>query len=211
MQTASIYNRNFLLRRIHSLFGLLPIGAFVVFHLWENSQSRFGKAYYNEEVVGWLQGLNYLTLIEIFMIALPLIFHGGYGLLIIQETQSNWNRFPWLHNRLYWLQRISGIGLLLFLLIHVGWTRIWGIWQPEIKIDLFSHMQDLLSNPFTLLLYVTGLLLAVLHLCNGLWTMAISWGLTTSTDAQRYWFYFCLLLALILSFMGLHGIAGFLL
>lgn len=211
MQTASIHNRNFLLRRLHSLFGLLPVGGFLVFHLWENSQSRFGQAYYNEEIVAWLQGLNYLTLMELFLIALPLIFHAGYGLLILQGAAGNWNRYPWLHNRLFWLQRMSGIGLLVFLLIHVGWTRVWAIWQPGIKLDLFTHMQALLSNPFTLLLYVTGLLLAVFHFCYGLWTMAISWGLTTSADAQRYWSYFCLLLALLLGLTGLHGIAGFLL
>jgi succinate dehydrogenase / fumarate reductase cytochrome b subunit len=193
------------------VFGLLPVGVFLVFHLWENSQSRFGQAYYNKEVVGWLQSLNYLTLMEIFFIALPLIFHAGYGLLLIHDLRSDWNRYPWLHNRFYWLQRISGIALLLFLLVHVGWTRIWAIWQPEISLDLFSHMQALLSNPFTLLLYVTGLLLAVFHLCNGLWTMAISWGLTTSVEAQRYWFYCCMLLALLLGAMGIHGILGFIL
>ncbi|MEW7987760.1 MAG: succinate dehydrogenase [Candidatus Thiodiazotropha sp.] len=209
MRTASIDNRNFILRRLHSLFGLLPVGGFLIFHLWENSQSRFGQVHYNEQVVGWLQSLNYLTLLEIFVIALPLLFHAGYGLVIIHGAEGNWYRYPWLHNRFYWLQRISGIGILLFLVLHVGWTRIWGIWQPEIKADLFSHMQFLLANPITFLLYLTGLLLAVFHLCNGLWTMAISWGLTTSVDAQRHWFYFCMLLALTLSAMGVHGMLGF--
>jgi succinate dehydrogenase / fumarate reductase cytochrome b subunit len=209
MHTSSIHNRNFLLHRLHSLFGLLPVGAFLVFHLWENSQSRFGQTYYNQEVVAWLQGINYLTFIEIFVIALPLIFHAVYGLILLSGTQGNWNRYPWLHNRFYWLQRLSGIGILLFLLVHVGWTRIWGIWQPEISTDLFSHMQRLLSNPIILLLYLSGLLLAVFHLCNGLWTMAISWGLTTSVVAQRYWFYFCALFALLLSAIGIHGIVGF--
>jgi succinate dehydrogenase / fumarate reductase cytochrome b subunit len=211
MQTTSIHNRNFLLHRLHSLFGLLPVGGFLVFHLWENSQSRFGPTHYNQQVVGWLQGLNYLTFMEIFVIALPLIFHAAYGLTMIQGTQGNWKRFPWLHNRFYWLQRLSGIGILLFLVMHVGWTRIWGIWHPEISADLFSHMQHLLSNPITFLLYLLGLLLTVFHLCNGLWTMAISWGLTSSVDSQRYWFYFCSLLALLLSAMGIHGLLGFIL
>ncbi|MFC1325958.1 MAG: succinate dehydrogenase, partial [gamma proteobacterium symbiont of Ctena orbiculata] len=57
---------------------------------------------------------------------------------------------------------------------------------------------------------LSGLLLAVFHLCNGLWTMAISWGLTTSVEAQRIWFYFCMLLALLLGALGLHGMLGFL-
>ncbi len=208
--TSSIHNRHFLLHRLHSLFGLLPVGGFVIFHLWENSQSRFGQSHYNEQVVGWLQSLNYLTLVEIFVIALPLLFHIGYGFVILYGSRSDWNPYPWLHNRFYRLQRISGIGIVLFLILHVGWTRVWGIWQPDIRADLFSHMQSLLSNPVTFLLYLTGLILAVFHLSNGLWTMAISWGVTTSVEAQRYWFYFCTLLALALTAMGLHGMLGFL-
>ncbi|MBA1332593.1 succinate dehydrogenase, partial [Candidatus Endoriftia persephone str. Guaymas] len=61
----SINNRHFLLRRLHSLFGVAPLGFFLMFHLWENSQSRFGAEHYNEKVVGFLQGMNYLPFIEI--------------------------------------------------------------------------------------------------------------------------------------------------
>ena len=208
---ASIQDPHFLLRRLHSLLGLLPIGGFLLFHLWENSQSRFGAAHYNEQVVGWLQGLNYLTLLEIFVITLPLLFHAGYGLIIVKSGTGNLASFPWPANIRYSLQRISGIAILLFLIVHVGWTRLWGIWQPSIKADLFSHMQQLLSNPVLFILYLLGLLLSVFHLCNGLWSMAISWGLTTTPQAQRIWLVFCSLLTLLLFGLGLHGMVGFLL
>ncbi|MCU7811530.1 MAG: succinate dehydrogenase [Candidatus Thiodiazotropha sp. (ex Notomyrtea botanica)] len=210
MQT-SIHNPHFLLRRLHSLLGLLPAGGFLIFHLWENSQSRFGATYYNDQVVGWLQGLNYLVLLEIFMIALPLLFHAGYGLVILRSGQGEWRRFSWLHHRLYWLQRVSGVAILLFLLFHVGWTRIWAIWEPAIKLDLFGHMQALLIQPTIFLLYLTGLLLSLFHLSNGLWTMAISWGLTTSAAAQQRWLYICAGLFVLLTALGLHGMLGFVL
>jgi succinate dehydrogenase / fumarate reductase cytochrome b subunit len=206
---ASINNPHFLLRRLHSLLGLLPVGGFLVFHLWENSQSRFGAAYYNEQVAGWLQGLNYLQLLELFVIALPLLFHAGYGLVILHGGNLNWNRFPWLHHRLYVLQRLSGVAILLFLLFHVGWTRIWGIFYPAARADLFGHMQLLLTQPWIFTLYLAGLLLSVFHLSYGIWSMAISWGLTASALAQRYWFYLCCGLFLLLSAMGLHGMLGF--
>ncbi len=210
METASIANRHFLLRRLHSLFGLLPVGAFLMFHLWENSQSRFGGDHYNQQVVGWLQRLNYLALLEIFVIALPLLFHALYGLVIVYGARPEPGRYPYLHNRLYLLQRIAGVGTLLFLLVHVGWTRIWGIWEPGIKADMFGHMQGLLGNPLLLGVYVLGLLLAVFHLCYGLWSMGVSWGLTTTPEAQRRSFLLMMGLALALSAMGLQGIAGFL-
>ncbi len=206
---ASINNPHFLLRRLHSLLGLLPAGGFLVFHLWENSQSRFGAAHYNEHVFGWLQGLNYLLIMEICVIALPLLFHAAYGLVILRNGNDDWSYYPWLHHRFYLLQRLSGVAILLFLLLHVGWTRIWGLFEPAIKADLYSHMQGLLSQPTVFLLYLAGLLLSLFHLSNGLWTMAISWGLTTSVSAQRNWFYLCCGLFLLLSALGLHGMLGF--
>ncbi|MEJ2463812.1 MAG: succinate dehydrogenase [Candidatus Thiodiazotropha sp.] len=208
---ASINNPHFLLRRLHSLLGLLPVGGFLAFHLWENSQSRFGAEHYNDHVVGWLQGLNYLVVMEIFVIALPLLFHAGYGLVILRGGNRDWNRFPWLHHRFYFLQRLSGVAILLFLLFHVGWTRIWGIFEPTVRLDLYTHMQTLLSQPWIFALYLVGLLLSVFHLSNGLWTMAISWGLTTSAAAQRTWFVLCCGLFLLLSAMGVHGMLGFVL
>ncbi len=39
--------------------------------------------HYNVEVVGALASMNYLLFIEIFAIALPLLFHAGYGLAVL--------------------------------------------------------------------------------------------------------------------------------
>jgi len=209
--SASIHNPHFLLRRLHSLFGLLPVGGFLIFHLWENSHSRFGPTHYNEEVVAWLQGLNYLVPIEIFVIALPLLFHAGYGLLVLRSGDNDWGgRFPWLHYRFYWLQRLSGVAILVFLLLHLGLTRLWGLWEPAVRLDLFSHMQSLLSQPPIFLIYLAGLLLSVFHLSNGLWSMAIAWGLTTTAQAQQRWAYLCGGLFLLLIALGMHGLLGFL-
>jgi len=207
--SASIQNPHFLLRRLHSLFGLLPVGAFVIFHMWENSQARFGAEYYNVEVVGALASMNYLLFIEIFAIAVPILFHAGYGLIILGSGSPDVRRYTYLHNRLYALQRISGIGILLFLILHLGWTRIWAIWEPAIKANLFEHMQTLLSNPLTLAAYVLGLLLSAFHLGNGLWTMGISWGVTATVRAQWISFVFCMGLSLLVAAMGLHGLWGF--
>lgn len=208
--SSSIDSQHFLLRRLHSLFGLLPVGAFLMFHLWENSQSRFGAEYYNEKIVGWLQGLNYLPILEVFVIALPLLFHALYGIVIIRSGRSELQRYAFLHNRFYWLQRISGIGILVFLMIHLGWTRFLTILDPSLKLDLFGHMQTLLSSPLTLVIYVVGLFLAVFHLCYGLWSFAVTWGITTTPRAQEISFWLFMGLALLLAAMGIHGILGFL-
>ena len=209
--SASIANRHFVLRRLHSLFGLVPVGAFLVFHLWENSQSRLGAEHFNQQVVGALQELNYLPVIEIVLIALPLLFHAGYGLAVIGSGRAEPLHYHYARNRFYWLQRLSGIGLILFLLLHVGMTRVAGLIEPAIRTDLFGHMQAALSQPWLLALYLAGLLLAVFHLANGLSTAAIVWGLTTSANAQRRFGWFCALFGLLLAALGIHGLIGFLL
>lgn len=208
--TASIGNRHFVLRRLHSLLGLLPVGAFLIFHLWENSQSRFGAEHYNREVVEALQGLNYLVPIELLVIALPLLLHAVIGLAITREMRAEPIRYRYARNWAYWLQRLSGVVILLFLLLHVGMTRIQGLWTPAIRDDLYGHMQTLLSNPGFFVLYLVGLLASVFHLANGLSTMAIVWGLTTSAAAQRRFAWACAGFGVLLAALGVHGMLGFL-
>ncbi|MBK5966963.1 succinate dehydrogenase [Thiocystis minor] len=200
----------FLLRRLHSLLGLLPIGIFLTFHLWENSQSRFGAGHYNGEVVAFLRGMNYLPVLEIVVIALPLLFHAGYGLVVATQMRAELTRYRFARNWLYWLQRVSGIGILIFLLLHVGMTRIEGLWRVSVREDLFGHMQHLLSQSWMFGLYLTGLLLSVFHLANGLSTMGIVWGLTTSARAQRRFGFVCAGFGLLLATIGVHGLIGFL-
>ena len=202
-------NVHFYLRRLHSLLGLLPVGAFLLFHLWENSQSRLGLEHYNQQVVAALQEMNYLLVLEIFVIALPILFHAGYGLVILGSGSAELKPYPWLHNRFYWLQRVSGVGILLFLLFHVGMTRIWGLWEPSIRMDLYSHMHRLLSNPLFFLLYLAGLILSVFHLCNGLWTMGITWGVTVSPSAQKLSFSVWMVFSVLLMVLGVQGVLGF--
>ena len=72
-------------------------------------------------------------------------------------------------------------------------------------------LYEVITQPLVFLLYLVGLLLSVFHLSNGLWTMSIAWGLTTSREAQRRWFYVCTALFFLLSAMGIHGLLGFVL
>jgi hypothetical protein len=39
--------------------------------------------------------LNYLPLLELFLIALPLLFHAGYGVLIAKQARPELRRYPY--------------------------------------------------------------------------------------------------------------------
>ena len=153
--------------------------------------------------------MNYVLLMEIFVIALPILFHALYGLVIWWYGRSNVTRFGYVRNWIWWLQRISGIGILAFLVLHVGGTRILAIFDKSIGHDMFTHVQTLLANPAYLTAYLAGLILAVFHLCNGLWTMGISWGLLTTAESQKQAQWAMALVFLGVSSLGIHGVIGF--
>nr|MDA8228826.1 succinate dehydrogenase [Desulfitobacterium hafniense] len=41
---------HFLIRRVHSLLGLIPIGIFLMFHMFLNLSARFGPEQYNKVI-----------------------------------------------------------------------------------------------------------------------------------------------------------------
>src|SRR5690242_16545401 len=45
--SAAKHDYSFLLRKLHSLTGIVPVGAYLVDHLWSNSYSLVGEMNYN--------------------------------------------------------------------------------------------------------------------------------------------------------------------
>jgi len=207
---ASIENPHFVLRRLHSLLGLIPVGGFLAFHMWMNSQAWAGQEHYNE-VVEKISGMNLVLLFEVFGIAVPILFHGLYGIVIWYSGKSNAVRYGFLHNWMFVFQRISGFLILAFILWHAWETRIAVALDHSVKEDLFGHMVMLLSNPVTVALYLIGTALAAFHLANGLWTMGISWGLTTTVRAQKLSFAAFMVVGVLITALGIRSLLGFLL
>ena len=205
----SVQNPHFLLRRLHSLVGLVPVGAFLLFHLWENSQSRRGSAFYNRYVVEKIQEMNYIRFLEIFLIALPILFHGIYGLVVFWAGKQNVRHYGYFRNWMWLAQRVSGVGVFMFMLMHVIGTRILAIWSEGIRQDMFAHMHNLLSNPAFLVPYVIGLVLAIFHFCNGLWSASIVWGLATTPRAQKIIQVAAAAVFVVVAALGIHGMIGF--
>ena len=208
--SASIGNTHFLLRRVHSLLGLIPVGAFLAFHMWENSQAWKGGTHYNE-VVEEIASMNLVLFFEIFGIATPILLHAIYGIVIWASGKSNVGRYGFLHNWMFLYQRVSGFVVLAFVLFHVWQTRIAAGMSEAVKADLFGHMVGIVSNPLMFAVYVLGTTFAALHLANGLWTMGISWGLTTTVKAQKISFAACMVVGVVIISLGIRSLLGFVL
>lgn len=200
-------DRHFWLRRLHSLSGILPIGGFLAFHLYENYKATGGAEAYNE-MTRKLQQLPFAIALEIFVIALPLVFHGVYGLFLTSTAKPNVFSNPYLRNGTYLLQRVTGVVVFAFILFHYWTTRLVQLHDHE-SLNLFNQVQAAVGNPWIYAFYILGILSATFHLANGLWSFSIVWGITVSPSAQRRMAYVSLLVFVLLSVIGVRSISAF--
>ncbi len=225
----------FLLRRLHSLSGVVPIGAFLIVHLitnasvvWglinqrESGDNHAGVATFQHEV-NFIHSLPALLLIEIFGLWLPIAFHSVLGVYYATSSRPNVAHYPYQDNWRYTLQRISGYVGVLFIFYHVATLR-WGWtflvpggtqWTADhaastLAMALRGHESDLtLAGLLVAAFYMVGVSLLVFHLANGLWTAAITWGLTISREAQRRWGQICFAIGAALMLAAWSAVIGF--
>lgn len=186
---------HFLLKRLHSLSGIVPIGAFLVNHLLTNSTAFLGAEHFDEHV-HWIHSMPWLLAIEVLFIFLPLAFHAGYGVLIALEGKSNVGNYPYMDNWRYYLQRITAWITLAFIVVHLfhyrfaHWLGGTNYFDGSEKMGAFAFTVEGLQNlwlPMSvwIILYLVGLVCAVYHFCNGLVTFCITWGITIGDEARR--------------------------
>ncbi|MEA5113739.1 MAG: succinate dehydrogenase [Geobacteraceae bacterium] len=196
----------FFLRRIHSITGVIPIGAFLSEHFFTNSFAMFGPEVYNSKVE-FFMGLPYILLIEIALIWIPILFHGIYGFYIIYTGDASAFRYRFARNWMYVLQRVTGIIVFLFICYHVYVTRISGlITGQHVSFEL---VQNSLQNPAVLSLYILGIVSASYHLGNGLFGFFITWGITIGEKTQKAASLFCGLVSVCLTVFGLAALSYF--
>jgi len=107
---------------------------------------------------------------------------------------------------MFLLQRVTGIITLVFIAWHVWETRIAAMFGAEVNFDM---MESILSNPVSLVLYIVGVLSAIFHFSNGLWSFAVSWGITVTPKSQLVSTYVTIGIFVLLSIVGLRAIFAF--
>jgi succinate dehydrogenase / fumarate reductase cytochrome b subunit len=188
----------FLLRRLHSLTGLL-FGGYLIVHLLINAtlvegvRSGFSQSY--QVQVDKIHSLPFLPLVEWTLIYLPILFHMFYGIWIVATGQPNATRYGYGRNWLYVFQRISSIVLVLFIAFHVlGMKGEFGgdVGKALTFVPAGYATQSAARHVNAAwwvwsIVYPIGILAACYHLSNGFWTAGITWGLTVSAAAMRRW------------------------
>src|SRR5690606_39889939 len=115
--------------------------------------------------------------LECVVIYISLLFHAILGIYIAFTANNNPVKLSFFRNWMFTIQRITGIILVFFIAWHVYQTRIQKALGAEVN---FEMMENILTNPVMLILYLAGILAATFHLSNGLWSFLVRWGITQS-------------------------------
>ncbi len=220
--TGSFFQRHeFLIRRLHSLSGLVPVGAYMCVHLITNSSLLSGTEVFQNAVFA-IHSIPFLPVVEWLFIFLPIIFHAVVGVWIARTGHSNVSSYRLAANRRYTLQRITGYIAFAFIFIHVlhlhGWLHAeW--WLKFVEPIGFAQFRPYnaassLANAMGSLgvvwpiFYAIGVLACVYHLANGIWTAGITWGLWLTPRAQGRATFACTAFGVLLGLAGLSSLVA---
>jgi succinate dehydrogenase / fumarate reductase cytochrome b subunit len=171
---------SFVLRWLHSLSGVLPVGVFMLLLLAAHAKALEGPEAHRRalELVSGSLALQLVVLV-------PLAFHAGYGLWLVRGARLNAGRYPTTANWSYTLQRVTGIVALGFIALYA-----FLFWLPAQRgsltaADVYPTLQAQLSStwagiPWLALGLVVGVGACCFHLANGLGDFCVRWGLTRS-------------------------------
>ena len=170
----------FLASRLGSLFAILPLGVWTTNHIWNNLAAYDSPRAWQDAVTGHSSQAS--QIITAVVVLLPLLWHTVWGIGRLFRSRPA-VRLGFFSNLRYLFQRLSAIGLLLFLGAHLflAWIQprfIVGRAEPfsEIAREMHHHMP-------TLAVYILGILGVAYHLANGLWSFAMGWGIAVGKTA----------------------------
>ncbi len=199
-------SREFFYRRLHSLLGVIPIGIFLLQHLTVNHFATGGESSFNK-AADFMANLPFRYVLEIVIIFLPILYHAIYGLYIAFTAKNNVSKFSFFRNWMFLLQRITGVITLIFIAWHVWETRLANaVYGTDVN---FQMMHDILSSPFMFGFYLVGIISAIFHFSNGLWSFMVTWGITISPRSQVISTYVTMIIFLALSIVGVQTLFAF--
>ena len=210
------FSNTFLLRKLHQITGVVPLGIYFFVHMYTNSTAMSGARVFNEHVQD-IHHMPYLIFIEIFGIFIPLLFHSIYGVLISAEARANAISYPYGRNWFYVFQRVTGIFLFVFLLFHILNLRFglipgldsYGSPVAGNAGRAFDIISAEFQNTGILIFYILGVLATAWHLAYGFWLFAVDWGIVIGEKAQRLTLYASIGLAIFLSAVGINAAIAF--
>jgi len=200
---------SFVLRRLHSLTGIIPVGAFLFEHiLISNAAAIGGPAAYARQV-RFLGSLPLVLLLELFGIWLPILYHALYGFYIWYRGETNVGDYPWTGNWMYTAQRWTGIIAFAYILWHTWTMRFTGVDLHEFPGASFGKVQGEVFQTWFFLFYVVGLIAASWHFAYGIWLFCAKWGIVSGEKARKRFLALSIAFFFVLTAAGLASLTSF--
>jgi succinate dehydrogenase / fumarate reductase cytochrome b subunit len=197
--TAQNATRPLMWARLGSLVSILPLGIWTAFHLWDNLTVFRGAVTWEKTMTEYRHPYSFI--LTMIVVLLPLLIHAVWGIQRLVSFKPNNASYPYFGNLKYAVQRLAGLGTLLFIGAHMWLAFL----QPrlvkghgEYFSDIAGHMHYHLP---TLIVYLLGTLGVAYHLANGFATFTWQWGLVSGRKSYRRidlfsWVIFAILLAM---------------
>ncbi len=159
----------------------MPLGAYLVLHLFEATSAVEGRQAFAEGMRG--VGSGTLTLVaEVTLVLVPLVVHAGLGIYLWVRPSDEPS--PYATPAMRTLQRGSGLVVLVFLALHLSHTFALELGGAEASL-LYDRLRVDMGTPLYLGVYVIGTAAVALHLANGLPAAARRFGVVKTEGAAR--------------------------
>ena len=189
---------DFYIRRIHSILGIVPIGIFLCLHLTLNSSAILGVDAWSAVIDG-MRNVPFIILGELFIIAVPILFHAIYGFYIVYLSDMPLLRYQYVKNWMFILQRVTAVITTIFVIYHVLFVRI----LTDSTLDVMSAMANALQTPVGFILELIGIWASIYHFTNGIFTFLVTWGVLQGDRIQKVVSFLTMLLCAALCLLAL--------
>jgi succinate dehydrogenase / fumarate reductase cytochrome b subunit len=168
----------FIRARLASALAMAPLGVWTVAHLWNNLSAFEGADAWQAAVTQYPH--PFAEAATGVVVLVPLAIHTAWGVGRLATSRPNILQYRTYANLKYLLQRLSALGVLLFVGAHL-WLALL---RPRLvagRAEAFADLaQEMHFHTPTLVVYTLGTLGVAYHLANGVLTFCTGWGVTTS-------------------------------
>jgi succinate dehydrogenase / fumarate reductase cytochrome b subunit len=175
--------QTFLRARLASIVSLLPLGVWTLVHVWHNLAAFEGAETWQQAVTSYAHPVGQLVTLVIVLV--PLAIHVVWGVARVWTSSPNIHRYRTFANLKYILQRLSALGILLFIGAHLWLASLHPRLVDGHAEPFASLAHEMRFHVPTLVVYLLGTLGVSYHLANGLHSLALGWGVATTRRALK--------------------------
>jgi succinate dehydrogenase / fumarate reductase cytochrome b subunit len=169
--------------RVGSLLAFAPLGVWTTWHMYSNLAAFQGAEAWERSVTA--ARAPFVEVLTSTIVLLPLVLHTVWGFRRLKIVKVNNLRYNTFDNLKFLLQRLSAVGVVLFLGAHIYKARL----DPLISHGRHETFADISYQMHhhapTFAVYILGVLGVAYHLSNGIATGGLTWGYAATERARQ--------------------------